>query len=146
MLAARALPARIVRPITDQRLVQACAAEEFFEALLKDLYLDLRRGATLLASKFIIVERLRPPPRVACLAGECAKIVPLARRRYRNPEPITDERLERAFIAECLRDAIVGDLYEDADAGAVVLTRRCTLLWRPRPIQAIRLRLGCVTS
>jgi len=148
MLPAPAFTPRIPRPITDKRLAQARAAEELLEALLRDLYQDMRNGAPMRACNFALIERLRPPPAVVCIAGDGAKqaLPRLARRRTRGPQPITDQRLEQAFAAECLRDAILEDLYQDVAAGVAVLARRCVLLWRRRPIRAIRLTLECTAG
>ena len=148
MLPVPALPARLPRPITDGRLAQAHAAEELLESILKDLYYDMQNGAPIPSCIYVLVERLRPPPAVVCIAGGGAKrkTAPQAFRRNRDPEPITHRRLEQAFAAEHLRDTILDDLYLDAAAGETIIARRFVLLWRPRPVRAITLALQYVVG
>jgi hypothetical protein len=141
------LAARMLRPITDERLAQAYAVEEILEALLNDLYQDMRNGAAMQACNYGLVERLCPPRAVARVAGhgKRRRIVAVALPRIRDPEPITDARLKRAFASESLLDAMLDDLYKDAAAGAAVVARRFALVWRHRPSRAISLALQCAT-
>jgi hypothetical protein len=50
-----------LRPITDARLEQAHAAESLLDAILEDLYDDLKVGARITALEYRLVWRHRPP-------------------------------------------------------------------------------------
>jgi hypothetical protein len=134
---------RIPRPITDARLMQAYAAEEILDAMLDDLYKDVRAGAPVRAFDYALVMRHCPPRAVSRVP------VPSARRtglilefpRRFTPGPITDARLEQAHAAESLLDAILEDLYEDLKAGTHVSAVEYRLVWRHRPPRAIDLML-----
>lgn len=140
-------PARIPQPITDARLAQAYAAEEILTAMLDDLYQDMRAGAAIQASGYAIIERLRPPPAVARMPQHvAARVLFLVVPRIRDPEPITDQRLEQAFAAESLLDAMLDDLYRDLAGGAAVVSREYQLVWRHRPTRAVSLALHCING
>lgn len=134
---------RIPRPITDARLMQAYAAEEILDAMLDDLYKDVRAGAPVRASDYALVMRHCPPRAVSRVP------VPSARRtglilefpRRFTPGPITDARLVQAHAAESLLDAILEDLYGDLKAGARITALEYRLVWRHRPPRAIDLML-----
>ena len=146
MLSAPLHPARIPRPITDKRLAQAHAVEEFFEALLGDLYQDMRSGAVMLARNYDILERVCQARAVVRVGKHdaCRSIVtPL---RIRDPEPITDARLELAFAAERLLDAILEDLFQDVISGAPVVSRKYRLLWVHKPPSAVTPALRCAVG
>ena len=138
-------PARIPQPITDTRLAQAYAAEEIVTAMLDDLYQDMRAGASVQTSGYAIIERLCPPRAVARLLRRVAsRIVFLGVPRIRDPETITDQRLEQAFAAESLLDAMLDDLFQDLAGGAAVVSREYQLVWRHRPTRAVSLALQCI--
>ncbi len=138
-------PARIPQPITDSRLAQAHAAEEILTATLADLYQDMRAGAAIKASGYAIVERLYPPRAVARAPQHVAsRVVFLGVPRIRDPEPITDQRLEQAFAAESLLDAMLDDLFRDLAGGAAVVSCEYQLVWRHRPTRAVSLALQCI--
>ena len=145
MLVSLFRPARIPQPITDSRLAQAYAAEEILTAMLNDLYQDLRAGAASQTSGYAIIARLCPPRAVARVPQHGAsRVVFLGVPRIRDPEPITDQRLEQAFAAESLLDAMLEDLFRDLAGGAAVVSREYQLVWRHRPTRAVSLALQCI--
>jgi hypothetical protein len=134
---------RIPRPITDARLMQAYAAEEILDAMLDDLYKDVRAGAPVRASDYALVMRHCPPravSRVPVPRTRLAGLILEFPRRF-MPRPITDARLEQAHAAESLLDAILEDLYGDLKAGARITALEYCLVWRHRPPRAIDLML-----
>jgi hypothetical protein len=139
MLPAPVLPARDPRPITDERLAQAYAAEEVLHALLHDLQQDIKNGAVVLARDYQIPERLRPHRSLARVKGRGPRHKILQFPRIRDPEPITDARLEQAFAAERLLDVILEDLFQDLVSGAAVVSRNYELRWLHKRPSAIRL-------
>ena len=137
--------ARIPQPITATRLAQAYAAEEILTVKLDDLYQDMRAGATTQTSGYAIIERLCPPRAVARVPQHVAsRVVFLGVPRIRDPEPITDQRLEQAFAAESLLDAMLDDLFRDLAGGAAVVSCEYQLVWRHRPTRAVSLALQCI--
>jgi hypothetical protein len=139
MLSSPVLPARGPRPITDERLAQAYAAEELLETLLNDLHQDMQNGAAMLACDYQIPERLRPHRSLARAKGRGPRRKILQFPRIRDPEPITDARLEQAFAAERLLFAILEDLFQDLVSGAAVVSRNYQLRWLHKRPGAIRL-------
>lgn len=146
MLSAPLLPARIPRPITDKRLAQAHAVEEFFEALLGDLYQDMRSGAVMLARNYDVLERICQPRAVVRVGKRATRRGIVALPRIRKPEPVTDARLELAFAAERLLDAILEDLFQDVISGAPVVSRKYRLLWLHKPPSAVTPALRCAVG
>jgi len=148
MLSPPVLPARIPRPITDERLAQAYAAEEILEAILNDLYQDMRSGAAMEACNYALIEgSCRPRALVrAAERGRRRRIVVLETPHIRDSEPITDTRLERAVAAETLLDAMLDDLFKDLVSGEAVLSREYHLLRLHKPARAISLALQCATG
>jgi hypothetical protein len=145
MLSAPVLPARGPRPITDERLAQAYAAEGLLETLLNDLHEDMQNGAAMLACDYQIPERLRPHRSLARAKGRGPRRKILQFPRIRDPEPITDARLEQAFAAERLLDVILEDLFQDLVSGAAVVSRNYKLPWLHKRPSAIRLA-RCATG
>ena len=146
MLSAPLLPARIPRPISDKRLAQVYAVEEFFETLLRDLYQDMRSGAVMLARNYHILERICQPRAVVRVGKHdaCRSIVtPL---RIRDPRPITDVRLEQVFATEMLLDAILEELFRDVVSGAAVVSRKYRILWLHKPASAVTPVLRCAVG
>jgi len=146
MLSAPPLPARIPRPITDKRLAQAHAVEELFEALLRDLYQDMRSGAVMLARNYDVLERICQPRAVVHVGKRATRRGIVALRRIRKPEPVTDARLELAFATERLLDAILEDLFQDVISGAPVVSRKYRLLWLHKPPSAVTPALRCAVG
>jgi hypothetical protein len=144
MLPAPVLPARDPRPITDERLAQAYAAEEVLHALLHDLQQDIQNGAVVLARDYQVPEAIRP-------AGLLARTKRHGRGRIlqfpgtRRAEPITDARLEGVLAAERLLDAILEDMLQDLISGAAVVSRSRRCLWLHKRLGAIRLA-RCATG
>jgi hypothetical protein len=130
---------RIPRPITDARLMQAYAAEEILDAMLDNLYKDMRAGAPVRASDYALVMRHCPPRAVSRVPVRDARSVGMVLEFPRRfmPRSITDDRLEQAHAAESLLDAILEDLYDDLKAGARVSAVEYRLIWRHRPPRAI---------
>jgi hypothetical protein len=145
MLSAPVLPARVPRPITDERLAQAYAAEELLETLLNDLHQDMQNGAAMLACDYQIPERFRPHRSLARTMGRGPRSKILQFPHIRDPEPITDARLEGVFAAERLLDAILDDLFEDLVSGAAVVSRSYQFRWLHKRRDAIRLT-RCATG
>jgi hypothetical protein len=119
-------------------LAQACAAEQILEALLTDLFQDVRNGAARRERRYALAGRFCPPRAVVRLAkrGDQCNLVALTFRPIRPIAPITDQRLEQAFAAESLLDAMLGDLYRDFANGAAVVSRGYRLIWRNRLTRA----------
>jgi hypothetical protein len=146
MLPAPVLHARIPRPITDERLAQAHAAEELSEALLRDLYLDMQHGAAMQACNYRFIERRCQPRAVVRVAGHNRRQRVVALPQTRDPEPVTRVRFERALAAEQLLDAMLEDLFEDLVSGAAVVSRKYKLVRLHKPARAISLALQCATG
>jgi len=144
MLSAPVLPARGPRPITDERLAQAYAAEEVLQTLLNDLQQDMQNGAAVLTCDYQIPVPIRPPGSLARIKGRVRGRI-LQFPGTRRPEPITDARLEGVFAAERLLDAILEDLFQDLVSGAAVVSRRRQFRWLHKRPGAIRLT-RCATG
>jgi len=139
---------RIPRPITDVRLVQAYAAEEILDAMLDDLYKDMRAGAVVRTTDYSLVMRHCPPRAVSRASHRDirrAGFVLEFPRKF-SMRPITDARLQQAYAAENLLDAFLEDLYDDLEAGARVSAQEYRLVSRHRPPRAIDLMLTRITG
>jgi hypothetical protein len=136
-------PNLIPRPITDARLALAHSTEEILDAMLDDLYKDMRAGAPIRTADYALVMRHCPPRAVSRVerrdAGKAGMLLEFP-RRYRR-RAITDARLEQAHAAENLLDASLEDLYDDLEAGADITAIKYRLVWRRRPPRAIDLML-----
>jgi hypothetical protein len=136
-------PKRIPRPITDVRLAKAFAAEEILDAMLDDLYKDVRAGALIRTSDYALVMRHCPPRAVSRVSHRDLRRAGFVLEFPRSfaTRPITDVRLEQAYAAENLLDVFLQDLYDDLEAGAKVTAVQYRLVWRHRPPRAIDLML-----
>lgn len=123
--------------------MQAYAAEEILDAMLDDLYKDVRAGAPVRASDYALVMRHCPPRAVSRVPVRSARRTGLILEFPRSftPGPITDARLEQAHAAESLLDSILEDLYGDLKTGARITALEYHLVWRHRPPRAVDLML-----